>query len=225
MRALADYLDLVASQHRGAPRFVDALTTLLSLADDCRAAVAALPADFDLDAATGVQLDVIGKWVGFSRFLDAPISGVYFALDIEGVGLDQGTWQGQFDPTDGVVRLDDETYRKLMRVKIAANSWDGTIPSAVEILNGVFAGTDTPDAKFYIEDHQNMSMLVGISGGPPPALFAALLARGYFRLKPVGVQIEYVSSSEFGSPVFGLDVDSVYVSGLDIGAWAIPIGE
>ena len=219
MRDVDGYLDLVSSWHRGKPRFAATL----------RAVVEALPkpteiaAAFDLDTAAGAQLDVIGQWVGLSRFLDSRIEGVYFAWDTAGLGWEQGTWQGLYDPTEGVVRLDDETYRKLLRVKIAANQWDGTTPGAVAILNGVFEGTDTPDARFYIEDHQDMSMLVGIAGGPPPALFTALLLRGYFPLKPEGVRISYVASSAFGAPVFGWDVSSDYLSGWDVGAWSMPL--
>lgn len=223
MRDVDGYLDLVSAWHRGKPRFAATLRALMQAVADCRAQIAGIPAAFDLDDAIGAQLDVIGQWVGLSRYLDSRIEGVYFAWDTAGLGWEQGTWQGLYDPTEGVVRLDDETYRKLLRVKIAANQWDGTTPGAVAILNGVFEGTDTPDARFYIEDHQDMSMLVGIAGGPPPALFTALLLRGYFPLKPEGVRISYVASSAFGAPVFGWDVSSDYLSGWDVGAWSMPL--
>lgn len=59
--------------------------------------------------------------------------GVYFALDdADGVGFDKGVWKGQFDPSDGMVTLDDETYRAVIKTKILANKFDGKNESVPE---------------------------------------------------------------------------------------------
>jgi hypothetical protein len=84
---------------------------------------------FDLDQAAGDQLDIIGLWVGVGRRVKTPPIGVYFSLDIVSVGFDQGVWQGPFDPSMGITLLDDDTYRLLIRAKIGANHWDGTLAS------------------------------------------------------------------------------------------------
>ncbi|WP_279386599.1 anti-CBASS protein Acb1 family protein [Sodalis glossinidius] len=66
------------------------------------------------------------KMIGLSRYVKTPITGVYFALDTDRVGFDQGSWKRRFDADSGFTELDDETYRAILRAKIRANHWDGT---------------------------------------------------------------------------------------------------
>ena len=120
---------------------------------------AGMPDTFDLDLAVGAQLDTVGRWIGLGRRVATPISGVYFALDIEGLGMDQGVWQGPFDPDNGLTVLDDDTYRLLLRAKIGANHWDGTLETSAAILNQIFQG----GTHVLIEDNGDMSVDIGVA--------------------------------------------------------------
>ena len=217
MAQVSDYTGLVTSEHADKPKFMAMLAAVSQCFVDHQNELNAFVSDFDLNEAIGAQLDILGKWVGISRNIETPISGVYFSLDTYGVGFDQGVWQGPFDPSAGIVSMDDDTYRLIIRAKIAANHWDGTIGSAAAILDNIF-GSST---YVFIQDNQDMSMTVGLSGNLPSALFVALFGGGYIPLKPEGVLTNYVATSVNGDPCFGFDVENPYISGFDVGSWAI----
>lgn len=220
MADLIDYTALITSEHRNLPRFSAVLAALLQPLVDQMNLLAGMPGKFDLDVAVGDQLDTIGVWVGVSRRIRTPLTGVYFSFDIAGLGFDQGAWKGPFDPDTGLTILDDDTYRLVIRAKIGANHWDGTLEQSAAILNSIFgAGTHV-----YIEDHQDMSMTIGIAGKVPPATFLALLSGGYIPLKPEGVRVNYtIVTTVDNSPLFGFDMSNQLVAGFDVGAWGRPV--
>lgn len=219
MFSAEEYLRLITSEHADKPRFVstvsvsaDAATSIKNLLDGMRSGT------FDLDSARGAQLDIVGEWIGVSRNIDTPITDVYFALDTEGLGFDQGAWLGPFDPIDGITRLDDDTYRLLLRARIGANQWDGTMESSKEILDLIFDINSTGTFAF-IRDNQDMTMTVGISGVTPPALNLALISKGYVSIKPGTVGIDYYVVSDNDTPLFGFDSNNDLIGGFDIGTW------
>ncbi|ALX12063.1 hypothetical protein P350_11165 [Burkholderia cepacia JBK9] len=220
MADLNDYTALITSEHRSLPRFSAVLGALVQPLVDQMNLITSMPSKFDLDVAVGDQLDTIGVWVGVSRRIRTPLTGVYFSFDIAGLGFDQGAWKGPFDPDTGLTILDDDTYRLVIRAKIGANHWDGTLEQSAAILNSIFgAGTHV-----YIEDHQDMSMTIGIAGKVPPATFLALLSGGYIPLKPEGVRVNYtIVTTVDGSPLFGFDMSNQLVAGFDVGAWGRPV--
>ncbi len=220
MAQASDYTALITSQHADAPKFVAMVGVVAQCFANLQNLLATIPGLYDLDAAVGAQLDAVGLWVGVSRQLSVPVSGVYFSLDTAGVGFDQGNWQGPYDPTAGLASLDDGTYRLLLRAKIGANHWDGTLGVSAAILSQIFAGTST---YAFVQDNGNMSITLGVSGQIPSALFLALLATGSVAIRPEGVLLSstFVTSST-STPLFGFDVENGYVSGFDVGAWGTP---
>lgn len=114
---------------------------------------------FDIDTAVGVQLDILGLWIGRSRIVSQPISGVYFSWDTDGLGYDQGIWQGPYDPDSGYTTLSDETYRIILKAKIAINNWDGRNDSLPPILDAATAGSGL---KMQIVDNQDMTISVWV---------------------------------------------------------------
>ncbi|AQQ20265.1 DUF2612 domain-containing protein [Burkholderia cenocepacia] len=220
MADLTEYTALITSEHRDKPRFMAVVSTLVQPLVDQMGVLQSMPGKFDLDNAVGVQLDDVGVWVGVSRKIRTPLTGIYFSFDIAGLGFDQGTWKGPFDPDTGLTVLDDDTYRLVIRAKIGANHWDGTLEQSAAILNSIF---DT-DTHVFIEDHQDMSMTIGIAGKVPPATFLALLSGGYIPLKPEGVRVNYtIVTTVDGSPLFGFDMSNQLVAGFDVGAWSRPV--
>ncbi|EMC3961613.1 hypothetical protein CF344_01780 [Pseudomonas aeruginosa] len=215
MASLSDYLALITTEHSDKPKFMAMLAAVIGPMVDALNVSAALPADFDLDQAIGAQLDVVGLWVGIGRRVNKPLVGVYFAFDTGGVGFDQGVWKGKFDPDSGVVELDDDTYRILIRAKIGANRWDGTLSGSKAILDPVFSGA----THVFIQDNQDMSMTIGVSGEPPSAIALAILTGGYIPIKPEGVRVDYYIVTTADAPLFGFDVTNEFISGFDQGSW------
>lgn len=212
------YLGLITAFHRGKPKFAAMVKALVEPVVAQQSFIAHLPIDFDLDQAIGVQLDQVGEWVGRTRFVQTPIAGAWFSFDDEPRGFDRGVWQQPFDTPAGITRLDDETFRTLLRAKIAANNWGGTLPAAKAALEIIFPNGET---SIVITDNQDMTITFGVAGMIPSALFIALLSDGYLPLKPEGVRADYLITTVDG-PLFGFDVENEFISGFDTGAWGAP---
>lgn len=210
------YLALITSYHRGKPKFAAMVKALVEPIVAQQAFLQHLPTDFDLDGAIGVQLDQVGEWVGRSRFVKVPIANAWFTWGDPGKGWGSGVWfDKRYDTPAGITRLDDETYRTLLRAKIAANNWDGTLPSAKVALEILFPSGET---SIVVIDNQDMTITFGVSGAIPSALFIALLSQGYLPLKPEGVKANYRITTKSG-PIFGWGVDNDLIGGWGRGAW------
>lgn len=215
------YINLVTSEHIIRPNFIAWLTSLLQPLVDIIAVANQLPDDFDVDQAIGVQLDIVGLWVGVSRNLTVTLPNVYFSFDTEFLGFDQGSWFGPGSSTTGISTLPDDAYRILLKAKIIANQWDGTIPGAYAAWDALF---QSEGWQVVIIDYEDMSMSLGIWGPPPDAITLALLENGELDLRPAGVMIRgYFVSSVWPAPFFGFDVSNDIVAGFDVGAWAIDV--
>ncbi|QLL11692.1 DUF2612 domain-containing protein [Pseudomonas chlororaphis] len=215
MATIKDYTGKITSEHSDKPKYMAMVEAVSQCFLDTNSTASSLSSVFDLDDAVGVQLDDIGLWVGISRNVRTPLTGVYFSLDVSGLGFDQGVWQGPFDPDSGVTRLDDDTYRLLIRARIGANRWDGTMEQSKEILDLVFS-----DGTFaFIQDNQDMTMTIGVAGVSPSALELALLTGGYIPIKPQSVGVDYYIISTEEGPLFGFDAENQYIAGFDQGSW------
>jgi len=176
------------------------------------------PGLYDIDIAVDQQLDRVGEWVGISRQLAIPLTNVYFSFDEAGLGFDQGAWLGPFDPTTGLTSLPDDVYRILLYAKIAANTWDGTIPAAYTAWNTIF---EPLGYQILIQNNQDMTMDIALIGPAPDAVTLALFSGGYLSLVPAGVGVNnYYLQSVQGSPLFGFDAQNNSIAGFDTGAFA-----
>lgn len=184
MSALEDYTDLVPSGNANQPNFLAVLGVCLQPFVDMQNVLASAPGLLDLDVASGDQLDVIGEWVGITRRLSVPITGVYFAFDTPGVGFDEGVWFSGGDPAEGVVMLDDVTYRQMILAKIASNTWDGSLGDANVKLLEAFPGADVQ-----LRDNFDMTETFILSGTAPSLLFEQLVDQGYIELRPAAVNL------------------------------------
>lgn len=76
------YLNLIPSQYRLQPKFMKWLEAGIQKLQDSNSTAQEIISNFDLDTATGVQLDIIGKLIGRSRQLDfQPRADVSSVLD------------------------------------------------------------------------------------------------------------------------------------------------
>lgn len=215
------YLNRVPEQHREKPKFRATLEASLSPFVQLGNLMESVPSLYDVDSAIGSQLDVVGEWVGITRVINSAIEGIYFSLDdTADVGFDSGVWRGPYDPISGIVSLDDDTYRTLIRLKILANMWDGTVEKAYSSWKSVFNG----EQGIVIEDHQDMSITIGITGLDMTPAQKGLFSKQISPFKPAGVRIStYFVPSEENAPFFALDTEGPDLAGFDVGAWAQPI--
>lgn len=205
------YLALLTSEYNQQP---DAVATVLISVQpfaDSILFLQNLPNYFELNTAVGDQLTKLGALIGVARFLETPITGIYFALDSSTLGLDQGSMQGEFDPTSGLTEIPDDIYLMLIEVQIALNRWNGTIPALYAALNSLLTG-------LVIQDFGNNTMFYGLTQTQNNPIINQLFLDGYFSLAPAGVQVlPPVITSPSGTPFFGLDAENSAISGLDIG--------
>lgn len=213
---LDTYLSVATSLYKDQPKFMALCEAKMQPYVDLQGLLEAVRYAFGLDDAVGVQLDQVGLWVGRSRDLATPLRGVYFSWNEAGVSWGEGTWKGPYDPETGLTSLPDDAYRTLLRGKVAANAWDGTIPNAYAVWEAVFSGTGLA---VIIQDNQDMTMTIGVAGMYPDAVTKALLVGGYIPLKPAGVAIDYYAVSVDGSPLFCWGADSETLNGWGVGSW------
>ena len=223
MRAVSDYLNLLANEHQNKPKFEATVTLLTAPMVALQAFLADLPRAFDLDYAIGAQLDIDGIWIGRSRQIEVPLTNVFFSFDTISLGFNQGVWFGPFTASEGMVSFDDTSYRALLRAKIICNEWDGTVVQMQTALQQILS--PYPDTVIGVVDNYNMTMDIGLAGAYPPSLIFYLVTGGYVPFKPEGVALNvYVTSIE-GWPLFGLDVETNFISGLDVGALGVTPSE
>lgn len=209
------YLDLITSEHRDKPNFTAMVAKDVEPGVTVQDLLLAMQSTvFDLDLAIGVQLDVIGQWVGVSRNVSIQVTGIYFSWDADAsIGWDFGSWQDALEPTT-ITTLPDDTYRVLIKAKIAANHWDGTTTGMYEIWDAIFTAYT-----ILVQDNQNMSYDLIIVGGIVDSLTLALLTGGYIPLKPEGVRISsYIVPVDDG-PIFAWDLETEFLAGWDDGSW------
>ena len=214
-----DYLNLITSEHSDKPKFMAMIEALVKPFVDIQNLLDTFSTAYDIDQATGNQLDVIGEWVGISRDVKIPLTGVYFSLGIEGVGLGEGVWLGPYDDPNGLNKIPDEFYRLMLFARIANNHWNGSIPNVVQFMNLVF---NPYGYYFCIDDGQDLNMGIGLVGGlgSPIPIIQQLLISGKFDIRPAGVGLEYYFWQSQSGPIFALGVQNQYFAGLGSGALA-----
>ena len=211
-----DYLALITSEHRHRPKFEAVVAGLAGPFVEMQAMLERMRTLHDIDMATGVHLDRAGEWIGRSRYVAIPLENVYFSWGVEGLGWNEGYWKGKYDPDRGMVRLSDDAYRTVLKAKIGANRWDGTIPGAYEVWRTAFADIGSV---VVIQDNQDMSMILGITGVRLDNVMRQLILQRYIDLKPEGVRISYYAVSNSGAPLFAWNCDSEGLAGCAKGAW------
>ncbi len=187
MADISDYLALVPSANSEKPNFIAFLSMAVQPFVDQINLALSVPVLMDIDSASGDQLDILGEWVNFSRRLNSPITGVYFSLGAAGPGLGQGIWFNSSEPATGIVNLDDNTYRDMLTLKVAANYWDGSMQQANQALVNVFGSQGDPPV-IWIEDNFNMSEGVKITSASHSAVLDQIISGDYIPFKSAGVK-------------------------------------
>lgn len=217
---VAAYTGLITSEHADKPNFVATVSASVQPFADILAMLNGMPAAFDIDSAVGAQLDIVGQWVGVTRYVRSPLTGVYFGFDSNDVGWDRGVWFSDGEPLTGLARLPDDIYLLLLKAKIAANQWDGTVPGAYAAWDALFAPYGF---QILIQDHGDMTMTLALGGISNSPAFLELFVGGYLDLRPASVMIDGYIIPSANAPFFGFDAENSGVSGWDVGSWGIAV--
>ncbi|RKQ40611.1 DUF2612 domain-containing protein [Enterobacter sp. R1(2018)] len=182
------YSELIPASQREAPNYAKTLDVLTTAFTTQQTVSRSLINNFDLDKAIGAQLDIIGKWIGSTRRIFAPIEDYFFSFDSETLGFDYGYWKNRYDSEFGFVDLDDSNFRTVLRAKIGANNWDGTNQTLPDILQGIYP---KKDILISYTDNQDMTMTVTVKGKSISTITKEIIRQGYLAIKPAGITVNY----------------------------------
>lgn len=195
-KTTSEYLLMVTSQYQNSPKFLDWLTIVIEMCKGSQDCIEQIYKDFDIDNAVGAQLDVLGKIIGQSRYLD-------------------------FDPPDGSeAELTDADFRKVLKLKSFTNYWDGTLGNLYDAWNAVF-----PDCELLIHDNQNMTANISLTG-KLTNMIKEMIYRDLIIPRPEGVQYFFTGDAPETAAQFYYDyndTDNDYRKGYDKGYWDITI--
>ncbi len=129
----AYYSSLLAYQYRGLAN-ADRQVQLWASQMIGENLAASLLTCFDVDQAVGAQLDILGKYVGVSRNIGAPVVRPYFGLwEYDEAVLLQANYQGTWNPTTNTPAL---TSSSAGRWWVASNAGTSTSPVAATFACG-----------------------------------------------------------------------------------------
>jgi hypothetical protein len=190
MPQTSDYLALIPPQNANQPDFTAMVSAAVQPFVDLQNFFNSMvTGHFNLEAAGGDQLTILGLWVGITRYAWVELSN-WFSFGVAGQGWGQGVWWNPWEPTSGSSYIDDDTFRLLIQAKIQWNKWDGATPSLFALLANLFAPWPVT-----IADNLNRSILVSVAGSPNATL-QALAQNGLLPFSPVGVSVTYSFASQ-----------------------------
>ena len=152
---------------------------------------------WNVATAVGNGLDIWGKIVGVSRYLNTNTSGTYFGFEeaLSGSIGSQPFNQAPFylgTTSTATYTLSDEQYRRLILVKAAFNISNNTVPSINKLLAIEFGtptlGGNEPYGQAWVIDNLNMSLTYYLQFIPNEAQIAIITNSGVFP-RPAGVQL------------------------------------
>lgn len=182
------YVKLLTSQYQLAENFKDWLRHHIDMSKDTMECANDMNNQFDIDFALGVQLDMIGQIVGINRVLP-------------------------FQPSDGSdPRLDDDTYRMLIKATIARNHWDGQLYSIEQQWLTIF-----PNTSIVVIDNQDMTLTVSVSGDISE-LLQDMIENDLIITRPQGVAINYTWAIT-AKKKFCYDMSTMGYGGYNEAAW------
>lgn len=189
MKTIAEYLLHVTSQYQNSPKFLEWLSIPLKICEDIHKCAKEMPSEFEIDNASGVQLDIIGQYLGQSRILP-------------------------FEPTDGSsAYLDDPLYKKVLKLKTITNYWDGSLHSIHKTWKTILN-----ESTLRITDNMDMSASIEL-GGTMTSLLKDMVWNDMVLPRPEGVRYFLPEAEPETSAEFGYDMDTEFIKGYDLSHW------
>jgi len=196
---MIDWTDLVISQHVNKPKFMSALGIVAGAIQEIQGVIASMPSKFDVDGASGDQLDKVGEWVGRKRVVEDILTPEFFGFSDDLAALPFGeqinvSIGGRFyekgESFSSSSTLGDPEYRTILKAKIVRNQWDGSIEGLENALQFVFNTTAA------VIDVGNLSLDVKI-GRPITGIEKTLLTQFDLLPRAGGVKIGTIQYVNF----------------------------
>lgn len=200
-QAIAYYTERLLYQYRK-PK---AQATIANLANVAIAGLLPLQVQdaYDPDTAAGIQLDVIGKYVGLPRNIGDADPLPYFGfVRYSGVASNPNGFTSYLNANNAGVLffrysyfgtrntdLSDDAYRFMMKLKIISNSNDGTLSSIQKLLNDLMPGLVS------LIDNADMTLTYSVSLSAP---VSSTVIRPYLP-KPMGVGVSIKTFVNLGA--------------------------
>lgn len=232
------YESLITSEYRLAKKFKKTVGALVNYGIATDTAAESFLSAFDLETAIGDQLDALGVIVGVSRTLDfeppegstvdivcpnaaemaadASDSSIYKIYKMPTAGqlgnaevlVSIVMTGGEAEGVSGAFRVNDDTYRKLVKSRIIQDFWRGDPRTLYDMWATLY-----PGGGIQVQDLQNMTFNLVIIGDFSN-LEVELIKRGYLVPKPEGVRIYIVTVvGTDGIPIFSYNYDTQEFSG------------
>jgi len=192
------YEDLLLYQYVDKPK-ARATIGVLAQAALCDLVAIDIGEAFDIETAEGVQLDVLGEYIGRPRAIVTELTWDFFRMVDYTAPVDDTT--GFTDYTDVAINvgsvfyryymvgqannvMNDDEYRYMLKFKAALNSIDHTLYSIVGVFWDFFGDS------IRVVDNADMTMEYHVS--PTANQFAQLAISQGMLPKPVGVAITVI---------------------------------
>ena len=154
------YLNLITSEHSDKSKYMGWIRVLITPFIDSIKLNDDIKHVFNLNSATGAQLDLIGKILVLDRRVN-------------------------FEPTDGSSSvLNDDYYRVILKAKVVKNQWKGTISDFYNFWNVLFANSPL---QIYLIDNQDMDPIAVVWSSAVDDMTSDLLLNNYIIPKPAGL--------------------------------------
>ncbi len=158
--------DRIYAQYRNKPKAVAWYDITRSLADKLGDVAQAVRVMYNIDAAVGEQLNIIGRIVVVDRSFTGNTQlfpGLFALTDGDEFGDTEAVFSGLTVDTDE--QMSDELYRLVIKAKILKNNSDATSESILNGLNFLIPNadfirlTDGEDMSFSVEFYGNITEL------------------------------------------------------------------
>lgn len=156
------YSSLITSQHRSQPKFIKSVETTINAYVDCLNCINSLNEKFDIETATGDQLQIIADWVGAVNSIPNSVPIPFFGFAGQPASLpwrettdasyESGYWRDSGMSGYSALKMSSQLFRKVVKAKTLLNNTDCTEKSAKDIISMVL------DKKFKFKDNQDMTI-------------------------------------------------------------------
>lgn len=212
---IEQYLDLLLFQYRQQTNAEAEIDLMASQGEKLYDLLSSYREEYDIDTAVGAQLDVLGRILQFPRQVPHVLDKIRFGFDNNDnsrgfadrfdPNRESAPFSDRFERKYTDLQLDDETYRRFLKVKVAKNTGSATIvdderislQDAVEIAFGM--------GNAYVQDNKDMSLTIYIA--PEVEEQRALtIKRAGLLPRPQGVGYSFIIQAN-PAATFGFDVN------------------
>ena len=191
------YQNLITSEHNQKTNFMNVIGVLTGALGDVTVATQGLVSNFSLNTASGVQLDILGLWIGQSRIIPNVLVTGFFGFSEYSTGFPDGLQLPFGELTDpskggvfynlgqaasGTTVLTDAQYLTVLKARIARNQSNGTLSAIENALQFVF------NAPCAVTDNGTLSLVINVNVPVSPT-DEALLTSLDILPRPAGVAI------------------------------------